>query len=1858
MKFRTFFLAGFLLLFTTVLPAFAAPLSLDYQLSGSGNVQPRDWQIRLEFDQPVSSLEISQNINLEFNERNTKFEFHNSTELGDREQKKALPSERKIFIIKPSKVPEKPGNYRLIINKGLSADNNAKLKRKKTIEFSTVSGTTLLGFEPYFQSPKNKGVYIYLSDKIRDHLLKKKIKIFPPVGRFQVDRRYSRNRNKYRIYGKFITGQRYKISIEGGSVGDKKHVLNPDNFSFVSCGPDPEIRFAADRSVIELKSRQLLPLSFANTGDFKCQLMRVPPLFAPWLDSLTIFPQVEEQRDNEFTSFRVKGSTRKALEKSAEQLDNLMLDCVNRNKAIKELSKLQTIPGIENFLRPDFSSTSEGFIGSKDPDKEYYFALPLDIRPEPEKGGSVVIKLTENQKKNGQQATRLFQVTDLSITYKFSRKNLIIWLTSMHSGEPVANVPLMIMLKDDVTLFPGKTDKDGLITISADSSYPAIKWKDNNPEITSKKGEISDMLIAAAATKDDSCFVRLNTNRLIPSSVNSAYIDKSSNLGAKAHIFTERGVYRPAETVFWKATLRNFARNEIRALDSEQVKIKIYNPRGEEVYGKTHRLNDFGTASDSFALKSYSPLGRYDIKLYLLSENTTKAAEGLSPEWDFLMNRKPSKLISKNKNIMKSAKVETFLNSTGFQVQEFQPPRHYVEIENKLEERMVETIVGQKNKMPYLKCTVKSRYYAGGPLRHAKVQWQAHLKECDTKIADYPLFQFGNNEESKDLIEAGNSVLDKNGNLVISIPVSQEVLSGTKSIQIAATVLDVDSRPATGINSFEHTPDYRVGIGKLPPIINQGQELPLEVITLDKEGRKIQNGKIKLDIMKQKWFYTQKRNQSGEVYYHWSNGWLRSQSLTGEIKNGKATFDLVLPEGGNYLIEAAYENSQGIFKSTYSFYVQGSYSRFRDYNNDSRKRSENEIALLADKQVAKINNKVKIRYSLPSPADYALLTMETDEILSAEVIKVGKSHGSLEKVIGKDCRPNVYISLTAPSRRGDFPIYTSQVDKNYPKTYFGFTNIKVKNKIEKLSLKIAPDKPEELKALPGESVEINLEIKNQDMQPTEAEVAVCVVDEAVLSLTGFVTPALDSLTDFILPLKVFSGDLRTSLISQELFELIGVKELTGGDGGTGNINADFDLRQDFRPVAFWAPALYPDKQGKITINFKAPDSMTSYRIYAVAADKHSAFATTDRQLLISKDFYIEPGLPNFLTAGDKAVFPLSLKNKTNFSGIADYRIEKAENLSMTPMKGQVELQAFTNSTSKIQMNADNGCQKSSIIFSGNFKGMQDRIKQTLTINPATTIINRYSSGHFTKSTRIKPDLPKYVSNLSEPKKQGTISARLQLSASKWSKIVPAIGYLLKYPYGCIEQTCSAIIPLIAIRELIDQGYLQAYAHTPVDDFIENGIERILGMQQPSGGFSYWPGSSNISWWGSQYAVLALSMAKKAGFTIDQDRIDKAVKFTRNGLFGNNNENNYRRGIMALAAVNLAMNQTLKEADLDVIGKGFSDKETEALPLLILARTLNGKTDKMQLHAMLKRLKPANKSVTHSWYYSSTRENAFALMAILEAGGDIKQADQFAGEILDNITEKGYWNSTADTGFALLALSKYFKRTQIKESKKNIEVSITTSKGSFAKKVNKYGATIELSSEELINPDGLKITCSDDVLLNWSLDYNYPDHENRQEKVNKGFNISKTLTNLNGEEDIKVGDLVKVTVIFEDKFNFDDKHRILHYLALEDPVPAGFIPVNTSLKNDSLPASELDNEQAYCSWENGSYRFYANHQEMHDDKVLAFKNRLWSGSFRLEYYLRAVCEGRFKMKPTHVSLMYNPEIYGMTIAKEIEIKGSR
>src|SRR5207253_2069520 len=68
------------------------------------------------------------------------------------------------------------------------------------------------------------------------------------------------------------------------------------------------------------------------------------------------------------------------------------------------------------------------------------------------------------------------------------------------------------------------------------------------------------------------------------------------------------------------------------------------------------------------------------------------------------------------------------------------------------------------------------------------------------------------------------------------------------------------------------------------------------------------------------------------------------------------------------------------------------------------------------------------------------------------------------------------------------------------------------------------------------------------------------------------------------------------------------------------------------------------------------------------------------------------------------------------------------------------------------------------------------------------------------------------------------------------------------------------------------------ADQKIEDMVMFGVNRVLSMQTPSGGFSYWPGETEPNGWGSAYATHMLLDAQKAGYAVPQDRLDDVVEW--------------------------------------------------------------------------------------------------------------------------------------------------------------------------------------------------------------------------------------------------------------------------------------------------------------------------------------------------------------------------------------------
>src|SRR5262249_57460667 len=103
-------------------------------------------------------------------------------------------------------------------------------------------------------------------------------------------------------------------------------------------------------------------------------------------------------------------------------------------------------------------------------------------------------------------------------------------------------------------------------------------------------------------------------------------------------------------------------------------------------------------------------------------------------------------------------------------------------------------------------------------------------------------------------------------------------------------------------------------------------------------------------------------------------------------------------------------------------------------------------------------------------------------------------------------------------------------------------------------------------------------------------------DYGVLSLTGFKTPDVLKSIYVEKALQVMNTDSRQRIVSRRVLTPKG--ETDGGGGGAENSVSQ--LRKDFRVLAFWLGSVATDARGHATADIKLPESLTTYRIMAVA----------------------------------------------------------------------------------------------------------------------------------------------------------------------------------------------------------------------------------------------------------------------------------------------------------------------------------------------------------------------------------------------------------------------------------------------------------------------------------------------------------------------------------------------------------------------------------------------------------------------------------------------------------------------------------
>lgn len=252
----------------------------------------------------------------------------------------------------------------------------------------------------------------------------------------------------------------------------------------------------------------------------------------------------------------------------------------------------------------------------------------------------------------------------------------------------------------------------------------------------------------------------------------------------------------------------------------------------------------------------------------------------------------------------------------------------------------------------------------------------------------------------------------------------------------------------------------------------------------------------------------------------------------------------------------------------------------------------------------------------------------------------------------------------------------------------------------------------------------------------------------------------------------------------------------------------------------------------------------------------------------------------------------------------------------------------------------------------------------------------------------------------------------------------------------------------------------------------------------------------------------------------------------------------------------------------------------------------------------------------------------------------------AGLLIRGLKPEGRWNSTADSGWCLLALNEYYQGKRpaaVKTKKLTVVYADKTTDMTMSDVVEE----IELDAKALMAAPSVTIKADSKELINYTLTLVYPSTPERA-AGGQALGISKIIENLNGSEEIRVGDMVRVTLNVDLQGGWD---RVYEYIAIEDPVPAGLVPINTELKTEGADADKKTDEDGQSYFGN---LFIPSHQEIRDDGVRVFKNRANGGSYKYTYLARAAIAGEFLMRGSSISLMYQPDIYGAIPGKMVKV----
>ena len=1565
----------------------------------------------------------------------------------------------------------------------------------------------------------------------------------------------------------------------------------------------PLAKFAARFGILESKADPMLPVTLRNVeAEIKARMMKV--------------------EKEEGILGKVMG---RVLSVSPEKIDELEPWLRKVASATREKSLLRNEGRAKDFKLPK-PAGSKAFevvgIPLKDPGL-YVVELESEIlgnallgRPGPMYVPTAVL------------------VTNLSVHFKWGRESSLVWVTTLDTGEPVKNATVAIKDCQEKVLWTGTTDVSGIAKVQQSLSLenlPNCPYKMDRIDghDRTQMGALHSLwegLFITARTENDMSFVHSSWNEGIEpwrfQLSQESYLDPIIG-----HTIFDRSLLRAGETIHMKHILRQHTTQGFApvALDQMPHLVSIRHYGSEQKYEFPLKWDANGIAETTWSIPKDAKLGHYEV----------------------LLLEKPRKKRNKYFNwfegeMATSEEHERSRSSTSgsFRVEEFRIP---------LTKGTLQPPATPLVKAKEVNLDLSVQYLAGGvaSLLPVKLRYEIEPRYVPSPEG-FEYFVFGNGSVKEGIVrrgevlepeeegegEEGETEVRREDKKKVKPPSMDLVLDRFGSTRTTLSNLPEAETPKDILAEMEfRDPNgevqtvssriplwpskYLVGIKPDSWAVSK-DAFKFHIAVVDLSGKPVSGAPVKVALFQRQTLTHRKRLVGGVYSYEHSIETKKIAFLCEGKTDSKGLLicNAQSPISGNVILQAeSFDKAGNKTVAHCDVWVAGKGEWWFEVGDHDR------IDLIPEKKRYEPGEKAVFQVRMPFREATALITVEREGIIMAWVKKISGKSPVIQVPVKGVYAPNIYVSVLVVRGRVAGVKPTAMVDLGKPAYKLGIAEVNVGWKDHELKVNVSSDQ-KVYKVRQKAKVKIKVATIGGKAPPAGSEVAVAAVDQGLLELMPNKSWEILSAMMGRRGYGVRTSTAQMQVIGKRHFGLKALPQ--GGGGGKQNTRELFDT------LLFWKARVPLDANGEAFVEVPLNDSITSFKIVAVATGGVGLFGSGSTSIQSTQDLMVLSGLPPLVREGDRFKAGFTLRNTTNRSMEVDASA-KAEGISAPLISQAVSLTPGEAKEIGWDVTVSIGVETLKWEVEIREKGTNeaDRIKVTQKVVPVVPVSTFQATlTQLEKEYRLSVEQPKDAV-------AGRGGIRVNFRPKIADGLSGVIDYMKRYPYACMEQKISVAV---ALRN---------------EDLWKRRMAELPSHLDGAGLVKYFPSCL----WGSPVLTsYIIAIGHEAGWSIpDETRVKMETglrNFIEGKIWRTSPIATADLSIIKLSAIEALSRHGKAEAKL----LNSISIEPNLWPTSAVIDWMNILRNVQKIPNQGDRLKEAEQIIRARLNFQgtvmgfSTEKTDFlwwlmvsndvnAVRAILSLLHSEKWKEDIPRMVQGALGRqiRGAWDLTLANAWGVLAMEKF--------SNKFESVPVTgTTRAALAKQTE----TIDWNTSPKGKVSQLPWPAKRDDLSFSHQGTGKPWLTIQslaaiplKEPFSSGYKIKRTVIPIEQKQKNQwsQGDIVRMRLELEAQADRT-------WVVVSDPIPAGSTILGTGLGRDSRL---LTKEEERKGW------VWPAFEERSFEAFRAYYEYVPKGKWTVEYTLRLNQGGIFQLPTTRVEALYFPEMFGEIPNKTVEVK---